>query len=203
MLLAIPYQTLEVGKVHIDNFRIDRKGRSIAPLSYKDASVDIGDLTLLMPELPIARVDVLRPAAGTPATLERGRIVLDVASSPVFQAKLNALQEYIAASLYLHRMTFFGKDSSVVSSVTSNGRQGLADPPFRGIGSVEEIKSLLQPLLIDSHLYLYTYATTRSTPFRVSEQVKLIVRIHGILKVDVPGRSTPLLRIQHTVLVQP
>lgn len=190
MLLAIPYQTLEVGKVHLDNFRLDRKGRALAPLTYKDASVDLGDLTLMIPELPIARVDVLRPVTGTPAGIERGRIVLDVASSPVFQAKLNALQEYIAASLYVHRMTFFGKDMSTESS-------------FRGFGSAEEIKSLLQPLLIDTHLYLYTYGPVRSTPFRVSEQVKLIVRIHGILKMDVPGRSTPLLRIQHTVLTQP
>ena len=203
MLLAIPYQTLEVGKVHLDNFRLDRKGRALAPLTYKDASVDLGDLTLMIPELPIARVDVLRSAAGVPVGIERGRIVLDVASSPVFQAKLNALQEYIAASLYLHRMTFFGKDMSAEPSVASNGRQGLVDPSFRGFGSAEEIKSLLQPLLIDTHLYLYTYASTRTTPFRVSEQVKLIVRIHGILKVDIPGRSTPLLRIQHTVFVQP
>jgi hypothetical protein len=185
--LAIPYQTLEVGKVHIDGFRLDRRGRALAPLTYKDASVDLGDLTLLMPELPIVRVDVLHSTVSTLAqrtgenpAMERGRIVLDVASSPVFQTKLNTLQEYIAASLYLHRMTFFGKDMSI-----------------------EEVKSLLQPFLIDTHLYLYTYASTRSTPFRVSEQVKLIMRIHGIMKVDIPGRSTPLLRIQHTVLMQP
>jgi hypothetical protein len=177
MLLAIPYQTLEVGKVHIDSFRPDRKGRPLAPLTYKDASVDIGDLTILTPELPVVRYDTLR-APGTE------RIVLDVTGTPVFQTKINTLQEYIAASLYLHRMTFFGKELSA-----------------------EEVKAMLQPLLIGPHLNLYTYTpapapthTPTHTPLervKVPEKVRALLRIHGVLKFD--GRGGLQLRIQHSV----
>ena len=171
MLLAIPYQTLEVGKVHIDSFRPDRKGRPLAPLTYKDASVDIGDLTILTPELPVVRYDTLR-APGTE------RIVLDVTGTPVFQTKINTLQEYIAASLYLHRMTFFGKELSA-----------------------EEVKAMLQPLLVGPHLNLYTYTPshthTSSDREKVPEKVRALLRIHGVLKFD--GRGGLQLRIQHSV----
>jgi hypothetical protein len=211
MLLAIPYQTLEVGKVHIDNFRLDRKGRSLAPLTYKDAFVDLGDLTLLTPDLPVVRSEIFRLAGagtgtgagasagagagastagtgtgtGTGTGPERGRLILDVTGFPVFQTKLNTLQEYIAASMYLHRQIFFDKDLSA-----------------------EEVKAMLQPLLVGPHLYLYTYSS--SLP-RVSEKVKLVVRIHGILKLGGAaggGRSSAstersILRIQHSVFVQP
>lgn len=183
MLLAIPYQTLEVGKVHIDSFRLDRKGRSLAPLTYKDASVDLGDLTLLTPDLPVVRAEMFRSTgagagAGAGASPERGRLLLDVTGSPVFQTKLNTLQEYIAASLYLHRQMFFGKELSA-----------------------EEVKAMLQPLLVGSHLCLYTYSS--SLP-RVSERVKLVVRIHGILKLQgAVGGGRSILRIQHSVFVQP
>lgn len=179
--MAIPYQTLEVGKVHLDNFRADRKGRPLAPLTYKDASVDLGDLTLLTPDLPVVRYDTLRStgtatATGgtreTPIVRQAERLVLDVTAAPVFQTKLNTLQEYIAASLYLHRLTFFGKDMSA-----------------------EEVKAMLQPLLVGPHLHLYIQA--RETTSEVSK-VRALVRIHGILKFE--SRSGTLqLRIQHSV----
>jgi hypothetical protein len=174
MLLAIPYQTLEVGKVHLDSFRIDRKGRPLAPLTYKDASVDLGDLTLLTPDLPVVRHDSLRPSPTSPRTLGAERLVLDITAAPVFQTKLNTLQEYIAASLYLHRMTFFGED------LTS-----------------EEVKSMLQPLLVGPHLHLYTYSSP-SAQGPPPEKVRALVRIHGVLKFE--NRSGALqLRIQHSV----
>jgi hypothetical protein len=176
MLLAIPYQTLEVGKVHLDSFRIDRKGRPLAPLTYKDASVDLGDLTLLTPDLPVVRHDSLRSSNhSTGAHAER--LVLDITGTHVFQTKLNTLHEYIAASLYLHRLTFFGKDISA-----------------------EEVKSMLQPLLVGPHLHLYTHAHTRTGNGRdtAPEKVRALVRIHGILKFE--NRSGALqLRIQHSV----
>jgi len=179
MLLAIPYQTLEVGKVHIDSFRADRKGRPLAPLTYKDASVDLGDLTLLTPDLPVVRYDTLRSTGATagsremPVVRQAERLVLDVTAAPVFQTKLNTLQEYIAASLYLHRLTFFGKDMSA-----------------------EEVKAMLQPLLVGPHLHLYVQA--RDTALESPPKVRALVRIHGILKFE--SRSGALqLRIQHSV----
>ena len=104
MLLAIPYQTLEVGKVHMDPFKPDRKHRPLAPLTYKDASVETLDLTLMTPALSIVSYDEAR-----------NRLVLDTSAYPIFNTKFTTLQEYIISAMHFHRTTFFEKDISYES----------------------------------------------------------------------------------------
>ena len=53
MILSIPYQAFEVGNIHITPFQIDRFGKTIARLSYKDQSIDFQDVSILSPPLTV------------------------------------------------------------------------------------------------------------------------------------------------------
>ena len=46
MNLTIPYQTLEVGRIHMNPFQRDAKGRSISHLLYNDSTVNMNDFIL-------------------------------------------------------------------------------------------------------------------------------------------------------------
>lgn len=173
MLLAVPYHTLEIGRIHIDPFRPDRKQRPLAPLTYRDTYVNTLDLTLMTPPLPLVEYDPMR-----------NRLALDASAFPIFQAKFNAIQDYIVNMMHLEGNAFFGRD----------------------IG-LDALRAMLQPLLIGQQLVVYTYPTLQvqlkgDTICALSEvkpgtQLVVALRIHGILEFR--GRSGMQLRIQHSV----
>lgn len=174
MLLAIPYQTLEVGKIHMDPFKPDRKHRPLASLTYKDASVETLDLTLMTPALPVVSYD---PA--------RNRLVLDTTDYHIFGTKFTTLQEYIVSAMHFHRATFFGKE------IDYEVLHGMLQPLL-----------VRQQLTVYVHPSMNVYNEKgESCPLSevgTDAKLRIVIRIHGILQFE--GRSgATQLRIQHSI----
>lgn len=102
MLLTIPYQTLEIPNIHINPFKNDKKGRAIAPLIYKDCSVDINDVNLLTPPLVVENYDPISC-----------RMTLSVRDVRSFSKKIQLLQEFLINIFYVHRYTLLGHNATV------------------------------------------------------------------------------------------
>lgn len=173
MLLAIPYQTLELGKIHMDPFKPDRKHRPLAPLTYRDASVETLDLTLVTPLLSFLSYDSTR-----------NRLVLDTAPYPIFNTKFTTLQEYIVSAMYFHRMTFFKRD------IDYDTLHSMLQPLLVG-----------QQLTVYTHPSFPVQAEDGTvcslSDVKTPAKLRVVIRIHGILQFE--GRSGLQLRIQHSI----
>jgi hypothetical protein len=174
MLLAIPYQTLEVGKVHIDPFKPDRKHRPLASLTYRDASVETLDLTLVTPALPLVSYDPTR-----------NRLVLDASTFPIFITKFTTVQEYVVSAMHFHRTTFFGKE------IDYETLHAMLQPLLVG-----------QQLTVYTHPSMPIHneegAVSTLSEMKSDAKLRVVIRIHGILQFE--GRSGGMqLRIQHSI----
>ena len=98
MILTIPYQAFEIGNIHVTPFQIDRFGKPIARLSYKDNSIDFQDVSILSP--PMRVVDY---------NLETSRLRLDLSDHPVFHSKMNTLHDYLISTFYTHQQSFLNQ----------------------------------------------------------------------------------------------
>lgn len=99
MELFIPAQTLDVGKIHLSNFK-QMEGRntmSIAPLHYIDQYIKLKNVTILTPPLTVINHDI-----------NTSRIQLDTSEHSMFSMKIYTLQEYLLSTLFLHQQTLFG-----------------------------------------------------------------------------------------------
>jgi hypothetical protein len=173
MLLAIPYQALEVGKVHMDPFKPDRKYRPLAPLTYRDASVDTLDLTLVTPPLSLVSYDTTR-----------NRLVLDTTPFTMFNTKFTTLQEYIVSAMHFHRMTFFRRN------IEYDTLHAMLQPLLVG-----------NHLTVYTHPNL-PVQNEKGEVCPLSDvksmcHLRVVIRIHGILQFE--GRSGTQLRIQHSI----
>lgn len=173
MLLAVPYHTLEIGRIHIDPFRPDRKQRPLAPLTYRDTYINTLDLTLITPSLTLIEYEPLR-----------NRLALDASAFPIFQTKFNALQDYIVNLMHLEGNAFFGRD------IGPDALRTMLQPLLIGQQLVVYTYPTLQVQLKED---------TVCSLSEVKPGTKLVValRIHGILEFR--GRSGTQLRIQHSV----
>ena len=98
MLLSIPSQALEISNIHLSPFQSDKYGKAIARLSYKDASIDFQDVSILTP--PIKVIDY---------NSESSRLRIDLSDQFNFQVKLNTLQEYLISTFYVHQQSFLNQ----------------------------------------------------------------------------------------------
>ena len=94
-VLSIPYQTFDIHHVYLSPFQLDKYGKWMAQLSYKDHSIDLNDVCLLT---PLLRVIDYQP--------ETSRLRLDVSDHYHFQVKLNTLYEYLITTFYVHQQGF-------------------------------------------------------------------------------------------------
>jgi len=92
MLLAVPYETIELAKLQIDPFHTDRRQRRIAPLLYKDAGLTFTGCSILCPPLPISHYDPVS-----------NRLKLEM-TNRVFGLRLYAMQDYLANHLFTSRV---------------------------------------------------------------------------------------------------
>lgn len=95
MILTIPYQTFEVGNIHLTPFQLDRYGKMIARLAYKDPSIDFHDVSILSPPLTVLDYHP-----------ETSRLRLDLSSHPHFHVKMNTLHEYLISTFFVHQQSF-------------------------------------------------------------------------------------------------
>lgn len=94
MILTIPYQNFKIGNIHLTPFQLDRYGKTIARLSYRDGSLDFHDVSILSPPLTIVDYNS-----------DTSRLRLDLSEHCAFQAKINILHEYLISTFFIHQQT--------------------------------------------------------------------------------------------------
>ena len=175
MLLTIPYQGLEVGRIHMSGFRPDMKGRLIAPLSYCDTSLEIDDFIILSPPLKIIDYD-----------MATGRLRLDVTDQKQFAVKLMTIQQYIISTIYLHRLSFLQEDYSNID--IQNMFQILLD------GDVFSIFVYPTTIVRESN-----GTVSHIQKLKMGDRIRFPFYVHGIMLVNSTHSRAMRLRIQHNV----
>ena len=94
MILTIPHHTFEVSNIHLTPFQVDRSGKAIARLAYKDNSIDFHDVSILSP--PLTVIDY-QP--------DTSRLRVDLTEHLGFQTKLATLQDYLVSTFFTHQQS--------------------------------------------------------------------------------------------------
>lgn len=172
--LTIPSQTFDVHHVYVTPFEMDRHGKWLARLSYKDPSVELHDVCLLTPPLHI--VDY-QP--------ETSRLRLDLAPHMPFQIKLHMFYEYLISTFHLHQQGFLQVDHQTVEDI-------------RRI-----FYSLLDGSTLSLYIYPTTLVqraeggTCRMTDLQVGDRIRCAIRFHGVSQLH--HRDGMRLRLHHSV----
>ena len=174
MLLSIPYQALEIRNIHLTPFQADKYGKTVARLSYKDPSIDFQDVSILTPPLKVIDYNP-----------EISRLRLDLSNQPLFQVKLNMLQEYLVSTFYIHQQSFLNQKTE----------------------TIDNIRQLFHFLLEGSILSLYVFPsaiikTNNNIVYRISDivsgsTIRCIIRLQGISQIR--GKYGNHLRLQHSI----
>jgi hypothetical protein len=177
MILSIPYQALQIGNIHLTPFQLDRYGKSLARLSYKDCSVDFQDVSILTPPLKIIDYNP-----------ENSRLRLDLSDQFNFQIKLNTLQEYLASTFFVHQQSFLNNTSTIDNTQ-------------------DDIHSLFHFLLNDTTLSLYIFPTSivkksdgsscKMSQLKPGDNIRCVIRLQGITQIN--NKNGLKLRLQHSI----
>ena len=175
MNLAIPYQTLEIGRVHMNPFHLDTKGRSISQLLYNDTTVNMNDFIILSPPLRVIEYD-----------RASGRLRFDTTNTSQFVTKFNTLQQYIISTLFLHRLQFFQYDYSHADIETMF--QPLMD------GNVFSV--FVYPATMIRKRDGEGMSVNMLSP---GDTVRFPIYIHGVMLLSNIYNPVPHVHIQHTL----
>ena len=172
MILTIPYQTLEIRNIHLNQFQIDHKGRYIANLSYKDTSIEIYDVPILTPPLTVIDYD--------PST---NRLRLDTHTQHMFSSKVANIQEFIIQTFYANRYSFLKNDIEL--------------DELRAMFQLLFVNSVLTLYVFPSTPIKCADGTTLYVnQLQKDDVIRSIIRIHG---VNFISGSYPRLRLQHSI----
>jgi hypothetical protein len=174
MLLSIPYQALEISNIHLTPFQADKYGKAIARLSYKDASIDFQDVSILTPPLKVVDYNS-----------ENSRLRIDLSDQFNFQVKLNTLQEYLVSTFYVHQQSFLNQKNEP----TDNIRQLFH---FLLEGS-----SLSLYIFPTSIVRKADNTTCKVSDLMPGDIIRCVIRLQGISQVR--GKYGTRLRLQHSV----
>jgi hypothetical protein len=179
LLITIPYQTLEIGRIHLGGFRQDMKERYIAPLTYKDSTLEIDDFILLSPILKVLDYNMIT-----------GRLRLDTTDQRQFSMKMNTFQQYIVSTIYINRMSYLHHDYSMeevndMFQVLLNGDAfSIFVYPTATVrnddGTITHIQMLKAGDSIRFPLYIHgimSMAHLRGTRFRIQHNVPYVWKI--------------------------
>jgi len=138
---------------------------------------------------------------------ERGRLQLDGEESPVFMAKMHALQNHIINYVYINRRKYFATEYCELAEY-----------------SQAQIHNIFQTFVKDNIITVYFNKRNTTTfyrdhgehvdyppvnslanphetnlQFEIGQYVRLIFRIHGILLMNINNSPVPMLRIQYSI----
>lgn len=173
-LLTIPYQAFEVSNVHVTPFQVDKYGKWMAQLIYKDSSIDFHDVSLMTPPL---RIIDYQP--------ETSRLRLDLSPYATLQMKLNLFYEYLMSTFYLHQQGFFHTDHLSMEDIR------------------RMFYSLLDGNTLSLYIYPTTFVKqANGTPVRISESkpgdmIRCVIRFHGVSQIQ--HRDGFKLRLHHSI----
>ena len=174
MLLAVPYQTIELAKLYIDPFSMDRRDRTSAPLTYRDSALTFHGCSILTPAMPLLSYDTVS-----------NRLQFDLTGQRVFSHRLHAIQDHIANHLFAHRRQIFTTDYSL-----------------RDIHGL--LQKLYTPSTLSVYAYPTTPVGCTSDPrlevqtIKPGSAIRFVLRLHGLLLLE--NRGVPHVRIQHSLV---
>jgi len=171
MLLTIPYQTLEIPNIHINPFQNDNKGRAIAPLSYKDSSIDINEVNVLTPPLTVESYD--------PVSC---RLILSLKDAKSFSKKIILLQEFLVNTFFVHRYTLLGHNTTL-----DDIRQ-----QFQMLANTDTLTVFIYP---NMNISCSGTGNRIMQNIRCGDVIRFNIRLQGV----VFGAKNRRLRIQHSV----
>jgi hypothetical protein len=174
MLLSIPYQALEIGNIHLTPFQADKYGKAIARLSYKDASIDFQDVSILSPPLKVIDYNP-----------ENSRLRIDLSDQFNFQVKLNTLQEYLVSTFYVHQQSFLNQKNE-----TSENIRQLFHFLLEG--------SVLSLYIFPTSIVRKNDNTTcKISELMPGDIIRCVIKLQGISQVR--GKYGIRLRLQHSI----
>ena len=172
MILTIPYQTLEIRNIHLNQFQIDHKGRYIANMSYKDTSIEIYDVPIITPPLSVIDYD--------PNT---NRLRLDTQAQHIFSSKVANVQEFLIQTFYANRYSFLKNDITL--------------DELRSMFQLLYVNSVLTLYVFPSTpIKCADGKTIYMNQLQKGDIIRCIVRIHG---VNFISGNFPRLRLQHSL----
>ena len=174
MILSIPHQALEIGNIHVTPFQMDRFGKPVARLCYKDNSIDFHDVCILSPPLRILDYNP-----------DTSRLRLDVSDHPQFHFKIHTLHEYLISTFYTHQQSFLN----------------IVNHPYDVIRHL--FYFLLDNTTLSLFIYpTVSVKTNTGIPCRVSElkagdTIRCVIRLQGVSQLF--HREQLRLRLHHSV----
>jgi hypothetical protein len=173
-MLTISYQAFEVNHVYLTPFQMDKYGKMIAQLSYKDHSIDFHDVSILTPPLRVVDYQA-----------DTSRLRLDLSDHFTFQVKLNMFYEYLISTFYLHQNGFLQVKHKTMDTIR------------------QMFYSLLDGSLLSLYIYPTTYvrrsdgSNCRISDIQSGDIIRCVIRFHGISQLN--HRDGLKLRLHHSI----
>jgi hypothetical protein len=174
MILSIPYQALEVGKIHLNPFQSDKYGKAIARMTYNDNSIDFQDVSILSPPLKVLDYNP-----------ENSRLRIDLNDQFNFQIKINTIQEYLISTFYVHQQSFL----NIKNETHDNIR--------------ELFHFLLDGPILNLYVFPTTIVkksdntTCKISDITSGDTIRCVIRFQGVSQIQ--NKYGTRLRLQHSI----
>jgi hypothetical protein len=175
MILSIPHQAFEIANINVMPFQVDRYGKTIARMFYKDNSIDFQDVSILSPPL---RIIDYNP--------DTSRLRVDLSDHPQFLTKIHTLHEYLLYTFFTHQQSFLN----------------IKNQPFEVIRHL--FYYLLDGTVLSLFIYPTVLVkanvglpSCRVSDLKTGDVIRCIIRLQGISQLF--HREELRLRIHHSV----
>ena len=175
MILSIPYQALEVCNIHLNPFGYDKYGKQLARFTYKDASIDFHDVSIITPPLSIIDYNP-----------ENSRLRLNVTEHETFQRKLSSMQENLVSTFEIHQQSFL--------NLSNQSRESIHNL----------FHFLLTENILNIYIYPTALVKKKDgsickmMELKSGDTIRCVVRFHGISQIQTRNGGMRL-RLQHSV----
>lgn len=174
MLLAIPYQGIEINRIHLTYFKYNQYGKSIARFLYKDDSIDFQDISILSPPM---RVIDYNP--------ENSRLRLDISEHPLFNDKLYLLYENLISTVYHYQQGFLHRSDLSLDRIRRL---------FYYLIDGTVLSLYIYP---NSTVKISTGETKKMTEIRPNDRIRCVIRLHGVSQIM--AKNDIRLRLHHSI----
>jgi hypothetical protein len=181
MDLAIPYQKLEVGKIHIVP-----QPNGYLPFHYKDGAVSMNKLFVLTPMLTVAGYNPMN-----------GRIDFEPCESLTFVGKIMAFQEVLRATLLQHQNAY-NRGPELTAEDIERGFKNLYHN-----GRLSCYINMNQAAIKVHNKDCFQWQSIKDGVFSSGKKMRLCIKFSGVKKMlfNAPsGRSGVQFRIDHQIV---
>ena len=162
MDLAIPYQKLEVGKIHIVP-----QANGYLPFHYKDGGLELHKLFVITPVLTVSNYNHLN-----------GRLDFEPCENTIFMGKIGALQEVLKATILTHQRTLHYNSSDLTQEDIEKNFKNL----FYN-GRLSCYINLNQAAIKVHTTSGFTYESPNNGIFQTGRKIRLCLKFSGIKKL--------------------